>query len=134
MTHKRNTLGLARAAKDRRASAIKRAEAAIRSLIKEKRAVNFNSVSKLANVSKPWLYKEEDIRQQIEEWREKTPLMEQSLSMQKGPQNKTSQKSKNHLIEMLKGRIHKLEGENETLKEQIEVLYGELYKKREAIP
>ena len=62
MTHKRNTSGLARAAKDRRELTIKRVEEAIKLLIKEQKPINFNSISTLSKVGKPWLYKEDSVR------------------------------------------------------------------------
>ena len=130
MTHKRNTTGLAQAAKDRRAATIKRVESAIKLLIKEKKEINFNVISKIANVGKPWLYKEDTIRNQIENLREKTRFMEHLIHTES--LNKASKKSKDHIIQMLKDRVRKLEMENKKLHEQIETLYGELCFKREA--
>jgi hypothetical protein len=130
MTHKRNTVGLARAAKERRESTMERVEAAIKLLVKEKKAVNFNSISKIANVGKPWLYKENSIRQQIEGLREKTQFIEHMV--QNNSPNKASNKSKDNIIKMLRDRISKLEFENKKLQEQVETLYGELYSKMEA--
>lgn len=65
MTHKRNTSGLARAAKDRRELTIKRVEEAIKLLIKEQKPINFNSISTLSKVGKPWLYKEDSVRKKL---------------------------------------------------------------------
>jgi hypothetical protein len=127
MTHKRNTAGLARAAKERRESTMERVEAAIKNLVKEKKSVNFNSIAKIANVGKPWLYKEDSIRRQIEGLREKSRFIEHSV--QKHSPNKISNKSKDNIIQMLKDRITKLEVENKKLQEQIETLYGKLYLK-----
>jgi hypothetical protein len=129
MTHKRNTAGLSLAAKERREATIKRVELAIKILIKGKKAINFNSVSKIANVGKPWLYKEDAIRKQIKDLREKTRFIDDSF--QTTSPNKASKKSKDHIIQMLKDRIRKLENENKKLQEQVEILYGELYTRRE---
>ena len=131
MTHKRNTAGLAQAAQKRREDTLKRVEFAIKQLVKEKKQVNFNSISKLAQVGKPWLYKEDFIRKQIEVLRKKLRLTE---SATQNFTNLASDKSKDNIVKMLKERIAKLETENKKLREQIEVLYGELYGKREASP
>ncbi len=129
MTHKRNTKGLVRAAKERRETTIKRVESAIKLLVKEKKVINFNTVSKIARVGKPWLYKENVIRKQIEELREKTrftvyPVQATSSS------SRISEKSKETITQMLRDRVRKLEEENKQLRGQIETLYGELYGKK----
>lgn len=130
MAHKRNTTGLARAAKERREETMKRVDATIKQLIKEKKSINFNSISKAANVGKPWLYKEDAIRQQVEALRKKNFIAGQKI--QKDFRDNASSASKDHIIQMLKERIRKLEAEHKKSQEQIEMLYGELYLKREA--
>ena len=132
MTHKRNTEGLSRAAKQRRQETIKRVDSAIKQLLKDEKIINFNSISKIANVGKPWLYKEDTVRQQIENLREKNQVAVDD-DQRKSATEGSSSKSKDHLIQMLKGRIHKLTVENKKLQEQIEALYGELYLKKEVI-
>jgi hypothetical protein len=129
MINKRNTDGLARAAKNRRESTIKRVESTIKLLVREKKIINFNSISKIANVGKSWLYKENRIRKQIEDLREKTHFIEHSI--QTDFPDKMSKKSNDHIIQMLKDRIRKLEDENKNLQEKIEMLYGELCLKTE---
>ena len=128
MTHKRNTSGLARAAKDRRELTIKRVEEAIKLLIKEQKPLNFNSISTLSKVGKPWLYKEDTVRKKIEALREKQ-LIENGEREQNKRTNKKSPKSNDQIVHMLKDRICKLELENNKLREQVEVLYGKLYTK-----
>jgi excinuclease UvrABC ATPase subunit len=127
MNHKRNTTGLARAAKERREETAKRVESAIKLLVKEKKAINFNSISKIANVGKPWLYKEDAVRKQIEHLRDKTRFIDDHV--QTYSSNKATKKSKEHIIQMLKDRVHKLEDENKKLHEQVETLYGQFYTK-----
>jgi len=88
---------------------------------------NFARGSKVANVGKPWLYKEKSIRKKIEILRKQIGLIKGS------PQDissAASNKSKDNIVKMLKERIAKLETENTKLKKQVEVLYGELYQKR----
>ncbi len=126
MTHKRNTSGLARAAKDRRELTIKRVEEAIKLLIKEQKPINFNSISTLSKVGKSWLYKEDSVRKKIEALRSK-PSIKNGEREQNKNANKKSQKSNDQIVHMLKDRIRKLELENNKLREQVEVLYGKLY-------
>ena len=124
MTHKRNTDGLIKAAKQRRADTIKRVDQAIKQLLKENKQINFNSVSKISGVGKPWLYKESTICQHIEKLREQTKIKSKSENK---ADHGASDKSKDQIIQMLKSRITKLEAENNEFKTQIEILYGEIY-------
>ncbi|MGD9107826.1 MAG: DUF6262 family protein [Gammaproteobacteria bacterium] len=123
MTHKRNTDGMVQAAKQRRLDTIRRVEKAIESLLRDNKAINFNVVAKLANVGKPWLYKEEKVRQRIENLRSQTQLCKNNSP---NDSQNISNKSKGNIIAMLKDRIRTLEDENKQLKEQREVLYGKL--------
>lgn len=128
MTHQRNTAGLAKAAKERREATIQRVNLALDQLLKENKKVNFNTVAKVANVGKPWLYKEDDIRKRIEMLREQTRVNSQTKTTNQT--YKTSDKSKDNLIVMLKERTRKAEAENKALKQKIEVLYGQLCSKK----
>ena len=122
MTHKRNTAGLANAAKLRREETILRVNNAINGLIKQKQAVNFNAVSKMAVVGKTWLYNEIEVRDRILSLRKK-----RITDIQKnGPADEINVSCKSSLIVMLKNRIKELEVENKVLKKQIEVIYGQL--------
>ncbi len=125
MTHKRNTKGLADAAKIRREETIKRVNSAIELLIKQKHVINFNSVAKIANVGKTWLYNEIDVRDRILNLRIKNVA---NIQKNNSLEEKNAS-SKIALIHMLKNRIKELKTENLELKKQIEVVYAELYKK-----
>lgn len=123
MTHKRNTTGLAEAAKKRRLEALSRAKTAIKKLHRTNKPVNFNTVAKEANVGKPFLYKELELREYIEN------LRSQELASKKTKPRKissASDKSKDNIIQMLKQRLRESEDEKKQLKKQIEVLYGRL--------
>jgi hypothetical protein len=123
MTHKRNTEGLATAAKDRRHGTIKRVNEAIRVLSTEKKTINFNSVAKAANVGKTWLYKETDIKERILKHRDKNPEPKITNKLAQA-----STASKESLLKMLQERVKQVEAENRELKKQIEVLYGKFIK------
>lgn len=124
MTHKRNTTGLSKAAKNRREATIQRVTLALNRLMKENKKINFNVVSKEARVGKPWLYKETEIRLKIEQLREKTSWSQTTLKTQSN--HKASDQSKENLIATLKDRVRKVEAENKELKQKLEVLYGQL--------
>ena len=64
----------------------------------------------------------------IEALREKQ-LIENGEREQNKRANKKSPKSNDQIVHMLKDRVHKLELENNKLREQVEVLYGKLYTK-----
>ena len=121
MAHQRNTEGLATAARSRRESTIKRVNAAIQSLVAEKRTINFNSVAKEANVGKTWLYKEREIKEMILCYRDQSN--KSKISNKQAP---SSPDSKDTLLKMLKEKIKEIDAENRDLKRQIEVLYGQL--------
>ncbi|PDY79737.1 DUF6262 family protein [Bacillus cereus] len=97
---------------------------AISKLSLEGKVINFNTVAKEANVSKSWLYKEQDIRKRIESLRK-----QQHNHLGTRPVNKKSSRSEEALVKTLKMKIKELEGENQKLKNQIQKLYGDLYNK-----
>ena len=115
MGHKRNTQGLIENAKKKRLRTIEKTEKAIDKLLKEKKNVNFIAVSKAANVSKSWLYKEKLIANRIVNIRDRQQSIQAAIP--KKSQN-ASADSKKAIIRALKERIKKLEGENRELKNQ----------------
>ena len=119
---KRDTSGLSAHAQQKRESALKRTEEAIARLVKDKRPVNFKTVSEESGVSRTWLYKEPEIKARINEIKNKKNTKSRS---KKG----TSNNSNNQLIDTsqideLKTKIRKLETENHTLRNHLEVVYG----------
>ena len=123
MTHKRNTDGLAKAANKRRLETIERAKNAIDLLIKQGKSINFNSVAVTAQIGKTWLYKEIEIRDRIFQLR-KNVVKKIRASVNSSNEALSSE---NSLIKMLKYRVRELETENQALKKQIEIIYGELH-------
>jgi hypothetical protein len=120
MKHERNVEGLRQNAQKKRQEAIKRTDAGIQQLLKEKRSVNFKSVAEVAGVSTAWLYKEPEIKTRIERLREQG-----SLSSKKAPlKQRASDASKDAIIKTLKDRCGKLDAEVRGLREQLEVVYG----------
>lgn len=119
MKHERNVEGLRQNALRKRQEAIERTKAGIRQLLKKERAVNFKSVAEVAGVSTAWLYKEPEIKAQIEHLRK-----QQTRGKKLPPQQRASDASKNAMIKTLKERIKKLEAENRGLRDHIEVVQG----------
>src|SRR6266571_8204492 len=65
-TWERNTAGLVAHAHQRKEEKRKRVDEAIIHLLREQKAINFNSVAKAANVSKAYLYSQPELRDRIE--------------------------------------------------------------------
>lgn len=118
-THQRNTAGIRRYARDRHEAARHKCKQAITILLSERKNVNFKTVSEAANVSLSWLYKQKEVREQIEFLRSQkkskiaVPATERASSASQIAQNKA-----------LRKRISELEGEIKKLREQNEVAYG----------
>ena len=90
--------------------------------MKDKRPVNFKTVSEESGVSRTWLYKEPEIKARINEIKSKKNTKSRS---KKG----TSNQGNNLLIDTsqideLKTKLRKLETENYTLRNHLEVVYG----------
>ncbi len=119
MTHERNVNGLRESAKQRSQEALKQTDAAINRLVKEGKKITFQSIAKAAGVSVAYLYKYDSIKQRINQ------LRKQQFPI-KGlpPKQKASDDSKTAIIKTLKERIKKLETENRSLRDHIEVAQG----------
>ena len=84
--------------------------------------INFQSVAKLGNVSKTWLYKEELIAAEIKRHRNKKGRLEQTLDY-----HSLLIKKDDELAELkLKNKL--LQDRVKELAEQLEVVHGELYR------
>ena len=119
---KRNTSGLEAHAQQKRESAIKRTTDAIARLIKEKRPVNFKTVSEESGVSRTWLYKEPEIKDKINQIKNK------QTNKSCRPKNVDNQLDNQVIdtsqIDEFKTKIKKLETENYALRNHLEVVYG----------
>src|SRR5260370_31716451 len=70
-TWERNTTGLATYTQQRKEQKYQQAEAAISTLLREHKAVNFTSVAKAAQVTKAYLYSQPLLRDRIEALRQR---------------------------------------------------------------
>jgi 4-diphosphocytidyl-2C-methyl-D-erythritol kinase len=121
----RNIEGLRRNAKLRHQQTAHRADEGIRRLLQEGRPVNFQTVAEAAHVSTAWLYQHSEIRERIEHLRE-----QRSLQASSAPKMRASDASKDAMQAALRQRVKQLETENRELKQQLEIVYGQLYKKQ----
>jgi len=121
----RNTEGLKEYAQNKTKMALEKVDKAIRELSLGEQKINFNSVSNLSGVSKNFLYKNEEIKQRIEELRDKQT---EKVIRQRLKYDKTD-KSKDIIIMAKDKKIKELQEENRKLKGQLEVLRGKIYEK-----
>lgn len=119
----KNTEGIKEYARNKTKEALKKVDKAIRELSLSEQKINFNSVSNISGVSKTFLYKNDEIKQRIEELRDKQyeKVMNQKIKYDK------TDKSKDIIIIAKDKKIRELEYENKRLKEQLEILRGKLY-------
>lgn len=122
----RNTEGLRQTAQQKAQAVRHRAEEAIRLLLKEHRSITFKSVAETAHVSTAWLYAQEDLKRRIGELRaQQAPTPKIWIP----PRERASDASKDALIAALRQRVKEQEEQIRELKKQVEVAYGELYKR-----
>lgn len=119
---KRNTSGLEAHAQQKRESALKRTEDAIARLVREKRPVNFKSVSEESGVSRTWLYKEPEIKTKINQIKNQRSSKSRSTSCT--VDSSSHQSIDTSVIDELKKKIKKLETENYALRNHLEIVYG----------
>lgn len=120
----RNIDGLRAHAQEKAVDTARRAEEAITRLLKEQRPVNFKTVAETAGISTAWLYGNEMLKQRIMRLRlQQVPAVQVKIP----PREQASSASKDAMIAALRQRIKKLEEENRTLKQQVEVANGLLY-------
>lgn len=120
-----STKGLKEYAQNKTKATLEKVDKAIRELSLKGGKINFNSVCNLSGVSKTFLYNNAEIKQRIEELRDKQT---EKVIKQKLKYDKTD-KSKDIIIMAKDKKIKELQDENKKLKEQLEVLRGKLYEK-----
>ncbi|MRY42697.1 DUF6262 family protein [Clostridium beijerinckii] len=118
-----STKGLKEFAQNKTKITLEKVDKAIRELSLGEQRINFNSVSNLSGVSKTFLYNNTEIKQRIEELRDKQveKVIKQRLKYDK------TDKTKDIIIMAKDKKIKELQNENRKLKDQLEVLRGRLY-------
>ncbi len=124
-TWERNTAGLVAHAHERKEQKRKRVDEVITRLLREQKAINFNSVSKAAGVSKTYLYGQPQLRDRIEALRqqEREQIVRERIAR---PTGKTDA-GKDLVILAKERRIKELEEENRKLKQQLKTALGKAY-------
>lgn len=109
----------------RKAITSQKVDEAIQRLVRANENINFNSVASEAGVAKATLYNNQELRERIE------TLRQQQVHARTPKQIKREidDNNKDAIIASLKRRIKKLEGEKKELREQLKVVYSEVYKK-----
>ncbi len=131
MTHQtkqwaRNVEGLRTTAQRKAEVTQQQAEAALALLLKEHRPITFKAVAQTAGISTAWLYGNEAIKQRIMHLRaQQAPVAQVKIP----PREQASSASKDAVITALKIRVCEQAEEIKSLKKQLEVAYGSLYKR-----
>ena len=121
--HNRNTDGIKAFAAAKSENVAKRIDLAIRTLMSEKSAINFNSVAIKANVSKTTLYNSADFRLRIEYLRNN----QSSILNPKHKKHSMTEKSKDALLVAKNNRITELETEVKRLTAILKKKYADEY-------
>jgi len=124
-TWERNTSGLAAHAKLRKEQKRKKVDDAITCLLREHMVINFNTVAKMAGVSKAYLYTQPLFRDRIEALRQQQ--QEQRIREKVTRPTGKTDAGKDLVILAKERRIKELEEENRKLKQQLKVALGKAY-------
>lgn len=108
---------------NRKAITQEKVDKAIQKLIKGQKAINFNSVSEESGVSKKTLYDNKDFRARIETLRQQQSNVPKASDLK----HEMNENNKDAIISSLKRKMKRLEEENKKLKEQLKVIYAEVY-------
>ena len=125
-TWERNTAGLASYTRQRKEQKHKQVEEATAALLREHRAVNFNSVARAAGVTKAYLYSQSDLRERIEALRQQGVERAVRERVDRPAQGKTDA-SKDLVILAKDRRIKELEAENRKLQQHLKIALGKAY-------
>ncbi|WP_338587898.1 DUF6262 family protein [Clostridium baratii] len=124
MTQYNRTEQLKEIHKKRKINTATKVDSAIKTLIKQNESITFNSVSKESGVARSTLYNNKEFKARIESLIEQQSHVPSPIQVKR----EMNEKNKDALIASLKRKIKKLEEENNKLKEQVKLNYGEIYK------
>jgi hypothetical protein len=117
------------AAQAKHAAATKRAEVALRNLIKTGAQINFRSVSSAADVSVDFLYRHLELRARIEHLRSRQQKTPSPTAATPG-----SGRDDQSVVVALTARLREARGEVAELKAQLAAAHGELLTLRRQLP
>lgn len=92
-------------------------------MVAAEQEITFSGVAKQSGVARSFLYKDPEIKQEIEKYRIDT----REVVIKKADQRKRTVKSRDTVIEAKDKRIKKLEDEIRQLKLELQTLRGQLY-------
>ncbi|MFJ5713260.1 DUF6262 family protein [Neobacillus sp. NPDC093127] len=121
--HQRNVEGIRNFAKQKTGIARDKVDKAIKTLIKKKEPINFNSVSEFANVSKTFLYQQEDIKERIQKLRKQQYEVVSPRAIKRNMRDE----SKDRIIEVQRETIKGLKEEIKALKVKLQLNYSHEY-------
>jgi len=124
-TWKRNTAGITAHAQSRKEYKRKGVEDAIAMLLRDQKPVNFHTVAKTAQVSKAYLYSQQDLRERIEALR--LQEVEQAVRERTIHSTGKTDASRDLVILAKDRRIKELEAENRKLQQQLKVALSKAY-------
>jgi Family of unknown function (DUF6262) len=124
-TWERNTSGLVAHAKLRKEQKRQKVDETITHLLREQMAINFNTVAKVAGVSKAYLYSQPQLRDRIEALRQQE--LEQAVRERVARPTGKTDASKDVVILAKERRIKELEEENHKLRHQLKGALGKAY-------
>jgi len=127
MGAERRAEALRQAAQAKHQEATKRAEAALRKLIKSGEEINFRTVATAAGVSVDFLYRHPQLRQRIEHVRARQQKAPAAATPQPGPADRG-------VVVALTARLREARSEVAELKAQLAAAHGELLALRRQLP
>ena len=98
----------------------------IRVMIASEMEITFSGVAKQSGVARSFLYKDPEIKQEIEKYRNET----RDIAIRKAELRKRTAKSRDTVIESKDKKIKKLEEEIRQLKLELQTLRGHVYDSR----
>jgi 5-methylthioribose kinase len=125
-TWERNTSGILAHAHHRKQEKRKRVEESIARLLRERQAINFTTVARVAGVSKTYLYGQTDLRERIDALRQQGLEQVVRERLDHAAAGKT-ERSRDLVILAKDRRIKELEAENRKLQQQLKVALGKAY-------
>lgn len=129
MSAERRAEALHKAAKAKRAAATKRAEVALRKLIKAGEEINFRVVATAADVSVDFLYRQPELRARIEHLRSR-----QQRTLSPTAATPAPGRDDQSVLVALTARLREARGEVAELKAQLAAAHGELLALRRQLP
>lgn len=117
-----NTAHLAAATRRRVTGTRQRARAALKQLDRDGATINYVTVARAATVSRTLLYRDPDLRKEINRLRQRT---QPSVAPRQPSAQRMSQASRDELIATLREETRTLRTENQTLRGRLGALLGE---------